>query len=306
MGKNFTSQLQNSLAENMSKIVMSTGIGDIFSGPMSFLDEGTRKITDPIIQAHTTGGQAVHDFIIKAFDKVTGKSTDLGNMGPASVAGWQGTGGNNLPGIWGTPFFTQKYTGTNFAKNVSQQSAGPSNYDNLAFTGKASNQSNFWGKLGAGTMALTSGIMTGAEGVQQIKGGGAKNITSGVGQVGMALGSTALATGMLAGTGTIMGLGAANFWNPVGWGLMIIGAVLMIASMFMKSAKQSQTTVQTSETKVGSKIDVSNKKLELINRNLLALRNTMETFALSSSAYLSEKTGTIDGNFALAGKRSYS
>jgi hypothetical protein len=73
----------------------------------------------------------------------------------------------------------------------------------------------------------------------------------------------------------------------------------------MKGAKQTSTSTQTSETKVGSKIDLSNKKLELINRNLIALKNTMETYALNSSSYLAEKTGTIDANFALSARRSF-
>ena len=78
----------------------------------------------------------------------------------------------------------------------------------------------------------------------------------------------------------------------------------MIASMFMKS-NNSSTQTQTSETKVASKIDLSNQKLELINRNLLALNNTMATYALATSSYFSEKNGTIDSQFALSTARAY-
>jgi hypothetical protein len=239
------------------------------------------------------GGQKVHDLIVSAFDKVTGKQSAQG-MGTAGF-----TGGNNLPGIWGSSFFTNYQRGTTSGpRTTSQGISVPSTYTPA---GQSTQTPNFWGKMGAYSSIGAGTALTAASGFQQMKGGGAKNIVGGLGTVGMAIGSGAMAAAAAGATAFAAG-GSLALLGPIG---MVLGAVLIIASMFMKGAKSTQSQSQTSETKVGSKIDVSNKRLELINRNLLALRNTMETFALSSSAYLSEKNGTIDGNFALAGKRSY-
>jgi hypothetical protein len=99
---------------------------------------------------------------------------------------------------------------------------------------------------------------------------------------------------------------AASMMGVLGAAMPLLGVALMIGAMFMKGPKSTSTQTQTSETKVGSKIDISNKRLELINKNLVALKNTMETYALSNSAYFSEKgNGNIDAEFALSTRRSY-
>lgn len=291
IGKNFTSQLQNSMAENMSRVIMSTGIGDVMTAPMQFLDEGANRITDPILKAHVDGGQRVHDLIVSAFDKVTGKQT-ASSGGKIGTAGFGGSG-NALPGIWGTSTFTQG------ASREVTLSNGQKVQSSTITPGTKPGTPNFWGKAGAyGTIAAGTAI-TAQSSIQQMQGGGAKNIVGGAGQLGMALGSgimAATSAGLISSTGMLAAAG------PIG---MALGAVLIIASMFMKGAKSTQTSTQTSETKVGSKISLTNQKLDLVNRNLLALRNSFETYALSTSSYFSEKNGSIDSNFALAGKRSY-
>ena len=99
-----------------------------------------------------------------------------------------------------------------------------------------------------------------------------------------------------------LGAGLAAI-GPLGWVALAAVAVGMILSTVGKK-KATQTTVdeRTSETNVASRIDVSNQKLELINRNLIALRSTMETYVLPDSAYFGEKTN-IEDQFALHSRR---
>lgn len=288
IGASFTSQLQESMAKNLSNVIMSSGIGDQFATAFGFLDEGAKRITDPILKAHVDGAQRVHDSIVSAWDKVQGKST-----ASAGTAGYGGSG-NGLSGIWGTSLFTQKPT-----YKVDERPDGFIGPMNATQTNPNAGQANFLGKLGAGASIGATTAVTASAGVQQMQGGGAKNIVGGLGQVGMSLGSgiiAATSAGLISSTGMLAAMG------PIG---LAIGAVLLIASLFMKGAKQTSTQSQTSETKVGSKIDISNKQLQLVNRNLLALKNSLETFALTNSAYFAEKSGSIDANFALSAKRSY-
>jgi len=230
---------------------------------------------------------------------------------PLSISGLTAgyTGGRGkLPGIWEyynkRPILGYKATATGTTLT------SPSGFQASGINFKDKGPS--WGQVGYTATALGSSVITAADGVNQIKGGGAKNITQGVGQVAGAIGmgATALTMASIAGSGTLFAAGTATaaagglaFLGPLGLAIM---AVLMIASLFMKGPKQTSTQVQTSETKVGSKIDISNKKLELINRNLIALRNTLETYSLATSAYFSEKQyGNIDSEFALSTRRSY-
>jgi hypothetical protein len=52
---------------------------------------------------------------------------------------------------------------------------------------------------------------------------------------------------------------------------------------------------------VASRIDVTNAKLELINRNLIALRQDL-TYILPQSAYFAEKRN-LEDNFSLDSRR---
>jgi hypothetical protein len=114
---------------------------------------------------------------------------------------------------------------------------------------------------------------------------------------------------MAAGTGAtvgggLLGIGTMNAWNVVGWIILIVAAVLMLASLFMKGKKseQSSSETRTTEAKVSSKIDITNKQLEIVNRNLVALKNTITTYILPSSAYFAEKMG-LDEQFAVNSRR---
>ena len=58
----------------------------------------------------------------------------------------------------------------------------------------------------------------------------------------------------------------------------------------------------TKDTRIGSKIDVTNNQLQNVNRNLIALKTTMETYILPESSYFSEKRN-LEDEFAISSKR---
>lgn len=126
--------------------------------------------------------------------------------------------------------------------------------------------------MGMGAMnALGAGLITGIGAYQTGGLGGA--ITGGLGS---ALTSFAPFMGAMGPAGLALGLG------------------LTVASMFMGGGKK--VTEQTSEQtlKIASKIDVTNKQLQIVNRNLVAIKSAIETYVLPSSAYFSESKNISD------------
>jgi hypothetical protein len=97
---------------------------------------------------------------------------------------------------------------------------------------------------------------------------------------------------------------AGGSTGPLGWVIAILGALLMIGSMFMKgkAAEQKSSETKDTESRVSSKIDITNKQLEIVNRNLVALKNTITTYILPSSVYFAEKMG-LDEQFAVNARR---
>ena len=251
--------------------------------------------------------------LLSAFGAATGKDFS-GSMMSASGGGVTSSGG--LSGIWGIqPFSNHTITGGTIGApaGAAMSMIGPNGQQgygdaNGKWLGTGNSSQTSIGQLGQIASIGAGGAMMLSGGISQIQGGGAKNITSGIGSIAGSIGGTAGALGsmgafggMFAVGGGSVATGALGLLGPIG---VALGAVAMIASLFMQS-KSSSTQTQTSETKVASKIDLSNQKLELINKNLLALNNTMSTYALATSAYFSEKNGTIDSQFALAGNRAY-
>jgi hypothetical protein len=72
--------------------------------------------------------------------------------------------------------------------------------------------------------------------------------------------------------------------------------------LFKKKEKQVQTETQTELKNIASKIQVSNKELQVVNRNLVALKNE-KTFILPESAYFSSKLGNIEDAFSVHSSR---
>lgn len=282
LGDRMAQSFRDNVAENLSQLVMSFGPGDLLSQVFSGMSQATREITDPIILGHKNGANVVYESIVNAYRSTFGSGSS--DFDASSVASFGG-GASSFSAPSATTIATMTPTGNIISAPSAGGSANAkSGGTNLAKSGMARKMQT---AAGVGSAALI-----GASGIQQMSGGGAKNIVGGLGSVAMGVGT---GIGALGATGGLAVLGVAG---------LAIGAALMVASMFMKGPKSKSEQVQTQEVKVGSKIDISNKKLELINRNLIALKNTMETYALSNSAYFSEKSN-IDQQFALEGRRSY-
>ncbi|MHA1864935.1 MAG: phage tail tape measure protein [Candidatus Heimdallarchaeaceae archaeon] len=82
-----------------------------------------------------------------------------------------------------------------------------------------------------------------------------------------------------------------------------VGAVLGAIYGGVMSARPKVTETWNEYTKqVTSRIDVTNKQLQIVNRNLLALKNVIETYMLPESAYFAEKRN-IEDQFSLNARR---
>jgi TP901 family phage tail tape measure protein len=131
------------------------------------------------------------------------------------------------------------------------------------------------------TVALLSSSYMG----YQAAGGGLGGIVSGLGGLGMGIGT--LQAGATAG---LFATGLLSSALIPGIGLALAAAGMLIPS----KSKSTQVSEQTREAQVAPKIDITNKNLEIINRNLVALRTDMRTFVLPQSAYWSTKNNLAD------------
>ena len=152
---------------------------------------------------------------------------------------------------------------------------------------------------------LKAALVTGAK--AGTAGGGAagdKEKGPGLMQYGMsaAMGAIAGAGGGGGVAGGIMGgVGGALMMIP-GWG-QIAGMALMMGSSLMGKMKSKTEVTESQRTlQITSRINVTNKKLDIVNRNLVELKNTMETYLLPGSAYFAEKRN-IEDQYSLHARR---
>ena len=132
--------------------------------------------------------------------------------------------------------------------------------------------------IGAGMNILTAGL------------------TGYMGAGGGALGGIAGGMGMAGAIGGLMpetAMGAAAPW-------LMLGSMLL--GMFGRMGKETSVEERKNTLQVTSKIDTTNKKLDVVNRNLIALKNTMETYILPETSYLAEKVN-IEDQFSLHKRR---
>lgn len=84
-----------------------------------------------------------------------------------------------------------------------------------------------------------------------------------------------------------------------------LGAAGLAFNALTFKSRATQTTVE--EFRIASKIDVTNKELQIVNRNLVALQNAFETFVLPTSSFFSEKPGpAIESAFSINSRRGLS
>ena len=95
-------------------------------------------------------------------------------------------------------------------------------------------------------------------------------------------------------TKTLTGLAALTFF--------MLG---MMGSGKKKTETVTETQSQTTSQQVSSRIDATNKNLQIINRNLIGLRSDIKTYILPASAYFGEKRNQED-QYSIMSRRGFS
>lgn len=308
ISKTLTSSYINEVATGLTNSLMKTGVGNVFAGSLTSLKNSWEGITGKIKTAFDEGGMTTYNWIIRGFSEAQ-------NVG---TAGWTGTptitggGATSSTNYWNT---YAKSATTPYSNYYGNSGYYPGGYSSLAGKGyKDVGYNDLLKKQFYG--GLTQSALTGYSAYQSASAGGlgvAGSIASGVFGAGAAIAGTmgglaASTIGSTAGFGAGAAAGQASLlgltMGPVGWA--ILGASLTIASILpslFSSGKTTTTETKTSETVVASKIDVTNKSLEIINRNLIALKNSVETYILPDSAYFSTKSNTLEDQWVLMSSR---
>lgn len=295
-------QISGGLTE---QIFRSTGIGDMFGISMTNLKNimgGKVGVAERIEGGFESGSQLTYDMIVKGFTVGTGlisggvsragrgRGTVFSSRGGSSQFGGMIDRAITIPGFGGGGWLSQPYGGMKEGMYTDRRTG-------RLMTGKGK-QAATRGQVGGQYAGMA---LTGYSQYQSARAGGASKAGAGM----QALGGMGLMAGMM-GAFTAGGLASGAMpllagMGPVGWA---IAGALLIGGMMMKGKKTTQTSIteKTTENRIASKIDVSNKNLEIINRNLVALRGDIQTYILPTSAYFAEKRSP-DDIFALSSRR---
>jgi hypothetical protein len=105
-----------------------------------------------------------------------------------------------------------------------------------------------------------------------------------------------------AGRGALSGASAGSSLGP--WGTLI-GAVVGGTVGFIQGAKSKteEERLQYNKT-IASNINITNNKLDIVNRNLLAIKASIETYILPESSYFSEKN-SAELQFSINSSRGF-
>jgi TP901 family phage tail tape measure protein len=320
----------------VNKFLDATGFAGIFGSTIAAMKDA---LGTAMLSSSQTAGQTISSNIISASQKgamlfynaitAAKPGSAVGGQGaapppekapPSSTASYTGTGGavggavvvpaGTPGGTTGTtiPATTDTSKATSLKKQQSDLKANKYKLgESLAFggitaalTGYSTYQSATAGGVPRGR-AIGAGVMAAGGAIAGIAAMSVGLTTTTAAATGAA------AAGASSAAATSGSIGAANAWNPVGWVLLIIAAILMIGSIFMaqgKKAKANQQQQQTTENQISSRINVTNKNLEIINRNLIALRSDIRTYMLPASAYFAEKRG-IEDEFSIMSRRGF-
>lgn len=303
-GSNVSNQVRSGILGAFSgniteQIFKNTGLGNLF-GESVF---GIRHANDSPIGGSIKGSfdygaDVTYKSIVKGFeDGKSGKSSGI--LGTAAFSGSFNTngalgafnspfaGGVSLPGFGAGGIFNG--AGGNYG--VTGGLVGPATRGQSLGLGKA---------LGGGAFALSTGYSA-----YQSAGGANGSLGIPAGVTGL-LGGAALAGSLGAfgaggaALGGALGLTAfAPLLGPIGIALL---AGSLLFSAFSKT-KSSSSQSETQEKSLSSKVDISNRQLQLVNRNLVAIKSSLDkTFVLQGSAYYSESQNLSD-QFSIASRR---
>jgi hypothetical protein len=278
LNKARTDMFRETVSDTLAKSIMSTGIGTGFGTAMLSLkgkiEAGHQTVYKWIVKGHSDGiksAQGDKAAMLATWKDGGGGFGDLGVLSllaanPNIIRG--GRGGTD--------------TGMQMINDVMAPTWSP-----YSSSGKGTRKggggvfSEEFGKIAGG---VAQGAMIGYTAYQSgLAGGlnpGMNAASAGLMAVGTALTPTPLA--------------------PIGIALNLIGMALQMFGG--KKSKEDSTQTQTTENRLSSKIDVTNKNLEIINRNLIGMRNDIRTYILPQSAYWSTKD-SLDDEFSLSARR---
>lgn len=297
MRKGFADALAGNITDQIFK---ATGIGELFGGIFSNIRHANDGVKGIIIGAHETGAGIVKKALLEAFTQ--GAAIIKGDS--SGVAGFSGIPGlnsvNGIPGL--SSFGKNGLTLPGFGQGgfFSRTVGGPA-----AMTGANGQLLTAAGNPVGATFGAVGGAALGAGllGFSQFQaaGGSQGSLAIPAGALG-SLGGAALGLSSLgfgAAAGASAGAAAlAPLLGPIGIALL---AGSFLFSAFSKT-KQTSIDEKTANQQVASRVDVTNKKLDLVNRNLVALKSVMETYILPESAYFSTKVN-LEDNFAVDSRR---
>jgi TP901 family phage tail tape measure protein len=309
IGDTMRDQTAGALAGGLTdRLFDSTGIGNVFGTQMNNirnLISGKGAMVTPIENAHYDGIKRAVPLIISAHQQgSSGNRSGVGGTGGAANASWSGSsniGGVNTSGLFGGSWW-QAPVGQGRAEirgGATQAITAPANY--------YKNQGNTYLTRAQALMGGTQSALTGYSAYQSASAGGvgvggsvaSGLLSAGGSMAGIMAGIAGTAASGTATLGSATGIGLTL--GPVGWAMLGVGLVIasMIPSLFSKGSES--TSSQTSSSVVSSKINVTNKNLEIINRNLVALRTDIKTYILPNSSYFSAKT-SLDEEFSISSR----
>lgn len=267
-GDNIASSVKDSVLGAFSsgvveKIFQSTGIGQIFGTEIA----GIRHLFD---KTPKNLGEMIYDSHVRGIKDGFAQA----NLAKSLTGGAGGTGGliQGILGLFGESDEPKKWLTRNAASKK------------------------------GGTPGVQGGLLSSLGGLSGLA-GGALN----AGMVGysayQSAGGSSGNRGLGLAAGAMGGIGAGLMMIPSGV-TQVIGGAMMVGSMLLGMFKKSvdvQTEIKNETKQVASKIQLSNKELSVVNRNLVALKNE-KTFILPESAYFSTAANIGDA-FALHSSR---
>lgn len=270
VGNKIRQTISDAVADSITEqIFTSTGIGGTFGELIGGIRSGADRVKFKEIEGHTQGAEILYDRITAAHKAGAEEAMSLIGGGVGDVDG------NPLAGSSG-----------------SAGAGGIGGRLNSLLSKK------FFASPGA---AGNTGLLQGGG----ISAGGALSVFGAV-STGQSLAKNAPGSGDVFGSALTgaSSFGAAGFalGGPLG---AAIGAGIGAIFGAIQGGK-SKTTVETDQQtlKVASKIDVTNKKLEVLNRNFVALKTNIETYILPDTAYFSTNRN-LEDNFSINARRGF-
>ena len=279
----FKKTLASAFSEGMTENIFNiTGMDEMMGGFASKLKYAGQGMAGKMKEGY--------DYHVKLFRQLfrehaagAGGGYAGGMVGGRTIGGGFGIPGITMPGFGVGGFMSQPFGDTANLYGVKGGKTGPAPRGQRT----PATYGQILGVAGLTTMAVEGGGGLGTAG----------GLMSGVGGAAMGAAMLGIGQGVAATAGSAAVIGSLGFLGP-------LGIALMIGGMIMSSMQEAPTTrreeVKEQTRQISSRIDISNKQLDFVNRNLVSLREEL-TFIMSKSFYFSERDEVT--NFAIGSAR---